>query len=86
MTVFFYFMLVWIFLSAISFIPIFLNKKIKQFFKKEVKEIASSTNNTFKRLLMFITLFFMMPITLKESFRIIYVSVFPKKNNSKLNK
>lgn len=86
MTVFFYFMLVWIFLSAISFIPIFLNKKIKQFFKKEVNEIASSTNNAFKRLLMFITLFFMMPITLKESLRIIYVSVFPKKNNSKLNK
>jgi hypothetical protein len=72
--------LVWIFLSIISAILIHFNKKTNKFFKREWKDIKLLNKNLSIRIIMFFLMILLLPITLKDSLRLVYHSLNKSKN------
>jgi len=72
--------LVWIFLSIISAILIYFNQKTRKFFKREWKDIKLLNKNLSIRIILFFLMILLLPITLKVSLRLVYLSLNKSKN------
>lgn len=73
--VFLLFVIFWFLLSFISAILILLNKKTRKFFKREWKDIKLINRNMYFRVIVFILMIIILPITLKDSLRLVYHSL-----------
>jgi hypothetical protein len=73
--VFLLFVIFWFLLSFISAILILFNKKTRKFFKREWKDIKLINRNMYFRIIVFILMIIILPITLKDSLRLVYHSL-----------